>query len=144
MIRRPPRSTRTDTLFPYTTLFRSPPEAADRPGLPQRRLYDQVAGGLVGEGRAGVKATIWHNPRCSKSRAALAILEAAPGVEVDVVEYLKTPPSRAEIEAVLKKEGVRPAEAVGRGEGVVKENGTGLRDATSGESGTEGRRCDEV
>src|SRR3546814_4281225 len=90
MIRRPPRSTRTDTLFPYTTLFRSPPEAADRPGLPQRRLYDQVAGGLVGEGRAGVKATIWHNPRCSKSRAALAILEAAPGVEVDVVEYLKT------------------------------------------------------
>src|SRR3546814_5469100 len=89
MIRRPPRSTRTDTLFPYTTLFRS----------------------------AGVKATIWHNPRCSKSRAALAILEAAPGVEVDVVEYLKTPPSRAEIEAVLKKAGVRPSEAVRRGEG---------------------------
>ena len=68
-----------------------------------------------------MKATIWHNPRCSKSRAALAILEATPGVEVEVVEYLKTPPSRAEIEAVLAKAGVRPSEAVRKGEGVVKE-----------------------
>ena len=67
------------------------------------------------------KATIWHNPRCSKSRAALAILEATPGVEVEVVEYLKTPPSRAEIEAVLAKAGVRPSQAVRKGEGVVKE-----------------------
>ena len=68
-----------------------------------------------------MKATIWHNPRCSKSRAALAILEATPGVEVEVVEYLKTPLTRAEIEAVLAKAGVRPSEAVRKGEGVVKE-----------------------
>ena len=68
-----------------------------------------------------MKATVWHNPRCSKSRAALAILEGTPGVEVEVVEYLKTPPSRAEIEAVLAKAGVRPSEAVRKGEGVVKE-----------------------
>ena len=68
-----------------------------------------------------MKATIWHNPRCSKSRAALAILEGTPGVEVEVVEYLKTPPSRAEIEAVLAKAGVRPSQAVRKGEGVVKE-----------------------
>ena len=68
-----------------------------------------------------MKATIWHNPRCSKSRAALAILEGTPGVEVEVVEYLKTPPSRAEIEAVLAKAGVRPSQAIRKGEGVVKE-----------------------
>ena len=68
-----------------------------------------------------MKATVWHNPRCSKSRAALAILEATPGVEVEVVEYLKTPPSRAEIETVLAKAGVRPSQAVRKGEGVVKE-----------------------
>src|SRR3546814_4764375 len=39
MIRRPPRSTRTDTLFPYTTLFRSPPHSlqADRPNFGSRR-----------------------------------------------------------------------------------------------------------
>src|SRR3546814_6387853 len=36
MIRRPPRSTRTDTLFPYTTLFRSPCRAGRRPGRPVR------------------------------------------------------------------------------------------------------------
>lgn len=75
-----------------------------------------------------MKATIWHNPRCSKSRAALAILESTPGVEVEVVEYLKTPPTRAEIEAVLKKAGVRPSEAVRKGEGVVKEIGLDVTD----------------
>ena len=70
-----------------------------------------------------MKATIWHNPRCSKSRAALAILEDTPGVEVEVVEYLKTSPTRAEIEAVLTKAGVRPSEALRTGESVVKEIG---------------------
>lgn len=68
-----------------------------------------------------MKATVWHNPRCSKSRQALAILEGTPGVEVEVVEYLKTPPSRAEIEAVLAKAGIRPSQAIRKGEGVVKE-----------------------
>ena len=74
------------------------------------------------------KATIWHNPRCSKSRAALAILEGTPGVEVEVVEYLKTPPSRAEIEAVLAKAGARPSEALRKGEAVVKEIGLDVTD----------------
>ncbi|WP_176596608.1 MULTISPECIES: arsenate reductase (glutaredoxin) [Sphingobium] len=75
-----------------------------------------------------MKAIIWHNPRCSKSRQALAILEATPGVEVEVVEYLKTPPSRTEIEAVLAKAGVRSSEAVRKGEAVVKEIGLDLTD----------------
>jgi arsenate reductase len=74
------------------------------------------------------KATIWHNPRCSKSRAALAILEGTPGVEVELVEYLKTPPSRAEIETVLVRAGVRPSQAVRKGEGVVKDIGLDLTD----------------
>jgi arsenate reductase len=75
-----------------------------------------------------MRATIWHNPRCSKSRAALAILEQAPDVDVEVVEYLKTPPSRVEIEAVLKRAGVRPSEAVRKGEGIVKEIGLDVQD----------------
>ncbi|MCB4861137.1 arsenate reductase (glutaredoxin) [Sphingobium sp. PNB] len=75
-----------------------------------------------------MRATIWHNPRCSKSRAALAILENAPGVDIEVVEYIKTPPSRAEIEAVLKRAGVRPSEAIRKGEGVVKEIGLDVSD----------------
>ncbi|GLV29422.1 arsenate reductase [Sphingobium sp. TomTYG75] len=75
-----------------------------------------------------MRATIWHNPRCSKSRAALAILEGTPGVEVEIVEYLKTPPSRAEIETVLTKAGVRPSEALRKGEAVVKEIGLDVTD----------------
>jgi arsenate reductase len=46
------------------------------------------------------KFEIWHNPRCSKSRMALDRLEKA-GAEVTVVEYLKTPPAKERIEAVL-------------------------------------------
>lgn len=75
-----------------------------------------------------MKAIIWHNPRCSKSRQALAILEETPGVEVEVFEYLKTPPARAEIEAVLARAGVRPSEAVRKGEAMVKEIGLDTSD----------------
>ena len=48
-----------------------------------------------------MKALIYHNPRCSKSRATLALLEDR-GVDVDVVRYLETPPSTAELARVLK------------------------------------------
>jgi arsenate reductase len=75
-----------------------------------------------------MKATIWHNPRCSKSRQALAILEEATGVEVEIVEYLKTPPSRAEIAAVLARAGVTPGEALRKGEALVKEIGLDTSD----------------
>ena len=75
-----------------------------------------------------MKATIWHNPRCSKSRQALAILEATQGVEVEVVEYLKTPPARSEIEAVLAKAGVAPSQATRKGEDVVRQIGLDLSD----------------
>ncbi|HAC33690.1 MAG TPA: arsenate reductase (glutaredoxin), partial [Gammaproteobacteria bacterium] len=44
--------------------------------------------------------TIWHNPRCSKSRQTLQLLRDN-GIEPEVVEYLKTPPSAAELTAVL-------------------------------------------
>ena len=69
-----------------------------------------------------MKASIWHNPRCSKSRQALAILQATPRVEVEIVD-LKTPPSRAELEALFAKAGVTPAQALRKGEAVVKEIG---------------------
>ena len=67
-----------------------------------------------------MKATIWHNPRCTKSREALAILEATPGVEVEVVEYLKTPPSRAAIAAMYKKAGMTAAEGLRKAEDAAK------------------------
>ncbi|HSD60400.1 MAG TPA: arsenate reductase (glutaredoxin) [Burkholderiales bacterium] len=64
--------------------------------------------------------TIYHNPRCSKSRRALALLEAA-GERPEVVEYLKTPPTRAEPKALLKKLALRPAQIVRTGEVLYKE-----------------------
>ncbi len=53
--------------------------------------------------------TIYHNPRCSKSRAALALLQER-GVPLRIVEYLKTPPSRAELDTLSAKRGL-PARA---------------------------------
>ena len=51
--------------------------------------------------------TIYHNPRCSKSRAALALLRER-GVEPRIVEYLKTPPGAAELHRILALLGLRP------------------------------------
>ena len=59
-----------------------------------------------------MKATIWHNPRCGTSRTTLAILEGTPGVEVEVIEYLKTPPSRDKLAALYARAGMTPAEGV--------------------------------
>ena len=51
--------------------------------------------------------TIYHNPRCSKSRQALQLLRDR-GIEPEIVEYLKTPPSADEMDAVLAKLGIEP------------------------------------
>ena len=51
--------------------------------------------------------TIYHNPRCSKSRQTLQLLQDR-GIEPEIVEYLKTPPTSDEIEAVLLKLGMEP------------------------------------
>jgi arsenate reductase len=56
--------------------------------------------------RPGMKATIWHNPNCGTSRKTLEILRDTPGVEVEVIEYLKTPPSRATLAALYSGAGI--------------------------------------
>ncbi|GGD14932.1 arsenate reductase (glutaredoxin) [Aquisalinus flavus] len=53
----------------------------------------------------------WHNPRCSKSRQALALLQDA-GAAVTVVEYLKTPPTQKRLKEVIALLGVEPREAM--------------------------------
>jgi arsenate reductase len=58
-----------------------------------------------------MKATIWHHPRCSKSREALAILHDA-GADVEVVEYLKAPPPRHELARVYARGGIAPRDAL--------------------------------
>jgi arsenate reductase len=56
-----------------------------------------------------MSVTIYHNPRCGKSRQTLALLEER-GVKPEIVEYLKTPPDRATLKRLLKLLGMTPRE----------------------------------
>lgn len=75
-----------------------------------------------------VDLKIYHNPRCSKSRQTLELLNAR-GLEPVVVEYLSSPPSRDEIETVLKALSMEPRELMRQRETVYAE--LGLDDATT-------------
>jgi arsenate reductase (glutaredoxin) len=68
--------------------------------------------------------TIFHNPKCTKSRQTLALLQEH-GVEPQVVEYLKNPPTAAELKGILAKLGMKPEQLVRKGEEVFKENYAG-------------------
>lgn len=63
--------------------------------------------------------TILHNPRCSKSRETLALLTAR-GLAPRIVEYLKDPPTAAELAAIVKRLGIAPEALVRKGEDVYK------------------------
>ncbi len=64
---------------------------------------------------------IYHNPRCSKSRQTLALLQAQ-GIEPLIIEYLQTPPSEAELDGVLTMLGKGPADLMRKGEVEFKEH----------------------
>ena len=64
---------------------------------------------------------IYHNPRCSKSRQALTLVRES-GKNFEVVEYLKTPPSKEELKDIVKKLGVHPEELVRKNESIYKES----------------------
>ncbi|PLX37514.1 MAG: arsenate reductase (glutaredoxin) [Hyphomicrobiales bacterium] len=66
--------------------------------------------------------TIWHNPRCSKSRQTLQLVRDK-GDEPAIVEYLKTPPSADEIRDVLKVLGIEPRALMRTKEALYKELG---------------------
>lgn len=64
--------------------------------------------------------TIWHNPRCSKSRNAAALLEEK-GVEAEVVKYLDCPPTKEELVDMLKMLGISARELMRTKEAIYKE-----------------------
>lgn len=68
--------------------------------------------------------TIYHNPRCSKSRDTLALIEGK-GIEPQVIEYLKTPPTREELRGLVSKLGIKPEQLVRKGEDVYKQKFAG-------------------
>lgn len=58
-----------------------------------------------------MKATIYHNPACGTSRKTLDILKEE-GVEVEVIEYLKTPPTKEELRRLYGRAGISPREGL--------------------------------
>lgn len=66
--------------------------------------------------------SIYHNPRCSKSRQTLEFLRSR-GIEPAVIEYLKFPPSEAELIKVISALGLSPRELLRKGENAYKELG---------------------
>ncbi len=65
---------------------------------------------------------IWHNPRCSKSRTGLALVEEQ-GIEPTVVRYLENPPSSEELDRVLGLLGMEPRDLMRRKETIYTELG---------------------
>ena len=65
---------------------------------------------------------IYHNPRCTKSRQTLELIRNA-GVEPEIIEYLKTPPSAAELDRLLKLLDLAPQDIMRKKEAEYRELG---------------------
>ena len=63
---------------------------------------------------------IYHNPRCSKSRQTLKLINDA-GKQVEIIEYLNTPPSFDELKAIIKQLGISPEQLLRKNEAIFKE-----------------------
>ena len=66
--------------------------------------------------------TIYHNPRCSKSRQTLELLRGK-GLEPNIIEYLKNPPDKSEMAGILALLGLSPRELMRKKEAEYKTNG---------------------
>jgi len=64
--------------------------------------------------------SIFHNPRCSKSRKTLEIIESHD-TEVEIILYLQDPPTVKELNSLLEKLGMRASDLVRKGESIIKE-----------------------
>ena len=65
--------------------------------------------------------TIFHNPRCSKSRAAMDLL-TEKGIQANVMKYLETPPDKESLENILDMLGIEPRDLMRKGERAYKDN----------------------
>ncbi len=79
---------------------------------------------------AAEPVVIYHNPRCSKSRAALKLLEER-GIQPRIVKYLETPPDHATLKSLLERLGMKPRELMRRKEKEYK--ALGLDDPSLGD-----------
>ena len=72
---------------------------------------------------------IYHNPRCSKSRQTLTILEDN-GIDVDIIEYLKESPNKETLLQIINLLDINPRDLIRKGEAVYKEKGLNRDDLT--------------
>ena len=73
------------------------------------------------------KAKIYHNPKCGCSRKALGLVEQT-GLQFEIVEYLKTPPSKNELGEIVKRLGIHPTEIIREKEDLFRELGLSKSD----------------
>lgn len=72
------------------------------------------------------KITIYHNPRCGKSRDSLKLIESQKNTEVEIIEYLKNPPTKEELKKLLAKLNLKAEDIVRKNEALYKEHYKGL------------------
>jgi len=67
-----------------------------------------------------MNVSIWHNPRCSKSRQALQLLRDR-GIEPEIIDYQQTPPNEAELARILDLLAMEPEQLIRKGEKIYKQ-----------------------
>ena len=73
-----------------------------------------------------MKITIYHNPRCSKSRASLQLLQEK-NLDIQVIEYLKTPPNFVELQKIIAQLNLTAEQLIRKSETIYKENYKGKK-----------------
>ncbi len=79
-----------------------------------------------------VPVTIYHNPRCSKSRQTLQLLRDR-GIDPEIIEYLNTPPDKPTLQRLLNLLGLRPRQLIRQKESVYSQHGLSDPDLTDDE-----------
>ena len=74
--------------------------------------------------------TIFHNPRCSKSRQTLSLIQEK-NIDINIIEYLKTPPDISQLKQILKKLGYEPRQLMRKSEQIYKDLDLGNENKTA-------------
>ena len=77
-----------------------------------------------------MSVTIFHNPRCSKSRQTLSLIQEK-NIDINIIEYLKTPPDISQLRQILKQLGYEPRQLMRKSEQIYKDLDLGNENKTT-------------